>query len=127
MNIENFKCQEDCNVFGYYKCQWQIYGSDSVEYSWCDNGNYCGCAIICTKGPYKGETCKGTCNVGLCCAKDKKSTCAGGEDTAHYGIYREGLCEKAGCAIAVSSLWLSFIALLNLVFIQTMRMKGFIL
>ena len=80
MNIENFKCQEDCNILGYYTCQWQIYGNDSVEYSWCDNGKYCGCAVKCTKGPHKGETCFGTCNVGWCCAKDKKSTCPGGED-----------------------------------------------
>ena len=133
MDMENFKCQEDCNVHGYYTCQWQIYGNDSVEYGWCDNGKYCGCAVKCTKGPHKGETCFGTCNVGWCCTKDKKSTCPGGENDPHYGIYREGLCEsenteektekseniententeKAGCAIAVSNLWLCFSALL---------------
>ena len=105
MNIENFMCQEDCNVFGYYKCQWQIYGSDSVEYDWCDNGKFCGCAVKCTKGPYKGETCIGTCNVGLSC-------CKGNWVTGCFGIYREGLCVKAGCALAVINLWLCFSALL---------------
>ena len=109
--MENFKCQEDCNVFFTYKCQVLIYGGDSVEYAWCDNGSdnvrYCGCAIKCTKGPYKGETCKGNCNVELSC-------CGINETTAGcWGIYREGLCEKAGCcAIAVSSVWLYFSALL---------------
>ena len=112
MNIENFKCQEDCTTFSYNKCQVEIYGGDSVEYAWCDDGSissinnifHCGCAVKCNKGPYKGETCKGNC-------KRELSYC-GVKENIGWGIYREGLCEKAGCAIAVSSLWLCFSALL---------------
>ena len=109
MNMENFNCQEDCTTFSYQKCQVEIYGGDSVEYAWCDNGSdntrYCGCAVKCNKGPYKGETCKGNC-------KRELSYC-GVKENIGWGIYREGLREKADCcAIAVSSVWLSFSALL---------------